>query len=161
MIAAMTADVGMVRIHETRIFPSMDHWTCLQPSDASATAVSVSSKLQFVDFIGFYCSRLATRGLAAPSTRPEPVVRVDFAMSGGRDISIHFGWSQAYCESTTGFLGVPDLDELVPCGPFQRPPGPWHQEPASPSPAGASARRPRIAQRAQLDTAAGNAPPIG
>ena len=26
MIAAMTADVGMVRIHETRIFPSMDHW---------------------------------------------------------------------------------------------------------------------------------------
>ena len=40
MIAAMTADVGMVRIHETRIFPSMDHWTCLQPSDASATAVT-------------------------------------------------------------------------------------------------------------------------
>ena len=40
MIAAMTADVGMVKIHETRIFPSMDHWTCLQPSDASATAVT-------------------------------------------------------------------------------------------------------------------------
>ncbi len=40
MIAAMTADVGMVRIHETRIFPSMDHWTCLQPSEASATAVT-------------------------------------------------------------------------------------------------------------------------
>ena len=39
MIAAMTADVGIVRIQDTRIFPSMDHWTCLQPSDASATAV--------------------------------------------------------------------------------------------------------------------------
>ena len=37
MIAAMTADVG---IQDTRIFPSMDHWTCLQPSDASATAVT-------------------------------------------------------------------------------------------------------------------------
>ena len=78
---------------------------------------SLSSKLQLLDFIGFYCSRLATRGLAAPSTRPEPVVRVDFAMSGGRDISIHFGWSQANCESTTGFLGVPDLDELTYCTP--------------------------------------------
>ena len=89
MIAAMTADVGIVRIHETRIFPSMDHWTCLQPSDASATAVTA------------------------------PI----------------WQWSQANCESTTGFLGVPDLDELVPCGPFQRPPGPWHQDPASPSPA--------------------------
>ena len=40
MIAAMTADVGMVRIQDTRIFPSMDHWTCLQPSEASATAVT-------------------------------------------------------------------------------------------------------------------------
>ena len=40
MIAAMTADVGIVRIQDTRIFPSMDHWTCLQPSDASATAVT-------------------------------------------------------------------------------------------------------------------------
>ena len=40
MIAAMTTDVGIVKIHETRIFPSMDHWTCLQPSDASATAVT-------------------------------------------------------------------------------------------------------------------------
>ena len=40
MIAAMTADVGIVRIHEMRIFPSIDHWTCLQPSDASATAVT-------------------------------------------------------------------------------------------------------------------------
>ena len=38
---------------------------------------------------------------------------------------------------STGFLGVPDLDELIPGGPFQRPPEPWHQEPASPSPAGA------------------------
>ena len=36
----MTADVGIVRIQDTRIFPSMDHWTCLQPSDASATAVT-------------------------------------------------------------------------------------------------------------------------
>ena len=40
MIAAITADVGIVRIQDTRIFPSMDHWTCLQPSDASATAVT-------------------------------------------------------------------------------------------------------------------------
>ena len=40
IIAAMTADVGIVKIHETRIFPSMDHWTCLQPKDASATAVT-------------------------------------------------------------------------------------------------------------------------
>ena len=40
IIAAMTADVGIVRIQDTRIFPSMDHWTCLQPSDASATAVT-------------------------------------------------------------------------------------------------------------------------
>ena len=40
MIAAMTADVGIVRIQDTRIFPSMDHWTCLQPKDASATAVT-------------------------------------------------------------------------------------------------------------------------
>ena len=36
----MTADVGIVRIQDTRIFPSMDHWTCLQPKDASATAVT-------------------------------------------------------------------------------------------------------------------------
>ena len=40
MIAAITADVGIVRIQDTRIFPSMDHWTCLQPSEASATAVT-------------------------------------------------------------------------------------------------------------------------
>ena len=38
---------------------------------------SLSSRLQFLDFIGFYCSRLARRGAASPSTRPETVVRIN------------------------------------------------------------------------------------
>ena len=39
-MAAMTALVGIVRIHDNRILPSMDHSTCLHPNEARATKVT-------------------------------------------------------------------------------------------------------------------------
>ena len=73
------------------------------------------------------------------------------------EIPILFCWPKLE-SNQAGFLGVPDLDELIPSNDLRsrgiksRVTGHARER--------ESARRPRIAQRAQLDTATGNALPI-
>ena len=68
-------------------------------------------------------------------------MRVEFAMSGDGEISIHFGWTLGSSSNQAGFLGAPDLDEWMPGGPFRRPPEPCTADQQLPSHRGGASRR--------------------